>query len=629
MLRKILSAFYRKEGKMISVTPRGTVFTLLFGALILTGIVFLITSEHYFLLAFQLLSNPTLILLNVLVVLLLLLLLFFLSANVGFSLSCGAFVLLLFSVGDAMKVSMRQDPVLPTDFTLLREVWIILKTFPPIVLGLILVLFVVLCIPMVLSILRVRSAPLSLPKRAAGVIAVVLLFFGANSLWFGNQSLYNSYPVIGNQYFQVDQYNSKGLLYSFLLNCNTMQLSEPDGYDAEAISALEAPADCDAETDQLPHIIMIMGEAYSDLSENPHLDFSDYVDPMANFRALCSEEGAISGHLVVPRFGGGTSDTEYDVLTACSTRYLNHTLPSYNFVHTTFDALPARLASIGYDTLAIHPGYQWFYNRQNVYPDFGFAECLFLENAFDAATQNKGGYISEEATFDMILETLQQQIEQSDAPLFSFTVTIQNHGPYDEKYAETEENFSCDLPLTDSQRNLLTQYFMGIVDADEQLGRLAEYAKNSEEPIVIVYFGDHLPGFSNGMEFFSLLDYPIDSNGTEAEQLAVYETPYLIWQNDTAKALCDFSETAADAELPEDGLISSNYLGALLTELLELDGLSPLYDFSNELRKELPIIANYLCVDSEGNYLSFVSEEQLEKLHLYTQWQYYKLFDQY
>ena len=73
---------------------------------------------------------------------------------------------------------------------------------------------------------------------------------------------------------------------------------------------------------------------------------------------------------------------------------------------------------------------------------------------------------------------------------------------------------------------------------------MKEYAEDSDEPIVLVYFGDHLPGFSNGMEFFDLLDYPIDANGSPEEQLAVYETPYLIWQNESAKAL-ENTKTAA------------------------------------------------------------------------------------
>ena len=406
---------------------------------------------------------------------------------------------------------------------------------------------------------------------------------------------------------------------------NITKLEAPEGYNAAVFAELEKQPAV-STSGEYPHIIMIMGEAFSDLSENEHLDFTDYRDPLKNFKAICADENAVSGHIVVPNFGGGTSNTEYDVLTGCGTRYLENSLPSYNFIHRDFDGLPNRLKQIGYDTVAIHPGYAWFYNRQNVYPDLGFDTCYFLEDSFDLATQGIGGYINETATMDQIMETLETHIQETNNPLFSFTVTIQNHGPYEKKYGTLPANFSTDVSLSETETDLLTQYFQGVSDADEQIGRLWEYAKNSDEPIVLVYFGDHLPGFSNGMDFFQLLDYPIDVNGTPEEQLAVYETPFFIWQNNSAKALCDITASAEQIALPE--LISSQFLGAALTELLGMEGLSPLYDLDNTLRKGLPVCAKNIYVDADGNYTEAISAEQQKMIAMLKGWQYYMLFDQ-
>lgn len=38
------------------------------------------------------------------------------------------------------------------------------------------------------------------------------------------------------------------------------------------------------QIDNLPNIVMIMGEAYSDLSINKHIDFSNYTDPMEEYK---------------------------------------------------------------------------------------------------------------------------------------------------------------------------------------------------------------------------------------------------------------------------------------------------------------------------------------------------------
>lgn len=619
------SALYKV--KKFLHTPQGIALALLISAVFITGLVYLITTTKILHVGWKILHAPTMLLLNILPVLLVLLLLFFLTGKLFFSVSLTGVVLIFFAIADRIKVSMRQEPLLPTDLTLVKEVTAILKTFPIyqlVLIGIMLILFVVL---LVLSFKKSKSIKLAAAPRIAGIVLVIACAFGANHFWYADKTLYDGYPTVDNPYFQVNQYNTKGMIYSFLHQFNITQMEEPEGYDATYFANLENTDWAAPEGEKYPHIIMIMGEAFSDLSENEHLDFTGYRDPLKNFKAICAEEDTISGHIVVPNFGGGTSNTEYDVLSGCATRYLDSSLPSYNFIHSDFDGMPRQLSMLGYETVSIHPGYAWFYNRQNVYPDLGFETCYFLEDSFDLATQGYGGYINEEVTMDKIIETLDTHIQEADSPLFSFTVTIQNHGPYEKKYGTLPANFSTDVPLDENQTDLLTQYFQGISDADEQIGRLKEYAENSDEPIVLVYFGDHLPGFSNGMEFFDLLHYPINANGTPEEQLAVYETPYFIWQNDSAKAL-ENTQTAKEIDFPENGLISSQFLGSAVLEMFVPDYESLLHRQNNQLRRELPVCAKNIYVDREGNYTDAITAEQQEQIALLRNWQYYKLFDE-
>lgn len=619
-----VSVFYKV--KKFLTTPQGIVAALLVASVVITGLVYLITTTKILHVGWKILHAPTMLLLNILPVLLMLLLLFFLTKKLFFSVSVTGVVLIFFAIADRIKVSMRQEPLLPTDLTLVKEVAAILQTFPIyqlVLIGVMLVLFVVL---LVLSFKKSKSVTLAAAPRIVGIVLVIACAFGANQLWYADKARYDAYPTVDNPYFQVNQYNTRGMIYSFLHQFNITQMEAPEGYDATYFAEKENVKWAAPEGKEYPHIIMIMGEAFSDLSENEHLDFTGYRDPLQNFKAICADENAVSGHIAVANFGGGTSNTEYDVLTGCATRYLDSSLPSYNFIHSDFDGMPRQLGLLGYETLSIHPGYAWFYNRQNVYPDLGFETCYFLEDSFDLATQGIGGYINEEVTMDKIIETLDTHIQEKDTPLFSFTVTIQNHGPYEKKYGTLPANFSTDVELDENQTDLLTQYFQGVIDADEQIGRLKEYAENSQEPIVLVYFGDHLPGFSNGMEFFDLLDYPINANGTPEEQLAVYETPFFIWQNDSAKAMSDAKANAEAMNVPE--LISSQFLGTTMLELLEIDCRSPLYALNNELRKELPVCAKNIYVDREGNYTEAISEEQQEMVRTIKNWQYYKLFDE-
>lgn len=615
------------QQKDLPFSWKKTILTLLISAFVAMCLVFLITTQHPLRVGMEILTHPGILLWNFLPALLAVCLVYFITGRLFFSSALLQVVWILFAVSDKIKVSMRQEPLLPTDLTLIKEALTIVKTFPVYMLALIGIGAVAAIAILIFSFIRSEKQRPPVIARLVGILCVVLAALGLNSLVYDNKDLYDGYPVVENPYFQVNQYNTRGLVYSFFHQLNIMRLQAPEGYDKTQYDNLtSAPTVADGQP--APNIIMIMGEAYSDLSENEHISFEGYTDPMANYKELCAKENAVSGHIAVANFGGGTSNTEYDVLTGLPTRFLDTALPSYNFIHHEIDALPYRLSQIGYETASIHPGYAWFYNRQNVYPDLGFETCYFLEDSFDLASQGIGGYVNEEATMDKILSVFEETIQSSSAPVFSFTVTIQNHGPYEKKYGTLPQNFSTDVELTETETDLLTQYFYGMIDADREIGRLVDYAENSEEPIILVYFGDHLPGFSNGMESFDLLDYPKDANGTPEEQTAVYETPFVIWANDSAAAQCGFAENITEAALPENGIISSFYLGALTTELAGIEGLSPLYDMLNDMRKEYPVLSDMYHVDAQGNYVQELPEDMQKQLDTLIGWQYYILFDQ-
>ena len=79
--------------------------------------------------------------------------------------------------------------------------------------------------------------------------------------------------------------------------------------------------------------------------------------------------------------------------------------------------------------------------------------------------------------------------------------------------------------------------------------------------------------------------------------------------------------------LSEDPIISANYLGAMLTELLGFKNISPIFDFENELRKELPVFKNGAFINENGEYTSEISYELLKKLEFLQGWVYYQIKD--
>ena len=499
---KGLTEFIKTKRLRINI-PISTIIMIL-SFIVISVVTILIAPKEFSKDAMAILTNPRLLFLNSIPVALFMAILFFVTNNAVLSSSITGTVFIVSSVANFQKIILRQDPFIPNDIFIIREAFGIIKNFPPkqlIFYSSVLAAFIILII---ISIIFFRTHKLKPVIRVIGIAAVIIISVFLNTFIYSSESLYNSFTVDGNIYFEVNQFESKGFVYSFIYKFNSLKIQRPEGYTKETFADIDSSAEEEIyDNNKLPHIIMVMGESFSDLSENEHLDFSNYSDPMENIKRLASSENSLYGHIIVPNFGGGTSNTEFDVLTGYPTRYLVNDGISYNYIRSNLDAIPSRLRDAGYSTLAIHPGFSWFYNRLNVYNYMGFDNFIHL-TSFQGEEKYKGGYIADKYLTDSIIENFESHVSENDSPLFNFCVTIQNHGPYDEKYNEVEKMFDCDIKLTETEQILLNSYFMGIRDNDYEIGRLADYFSNCDEPVVLVFFGDHLPGFSNGMEFFDM-----------------------------------------------------------------------------------------------------------------------------
>ena len=572
-----------------------------------------------------------LIFLNYIPIPLVMLLLYFISGNCIFASGISMLVFTAGAYANGVKTILRQDPLIPSDLSVITEVGSILSSYDEKYMELaIAAVFAIVVICAAAFIFFKKSDSLTGKKRIAGSAACFILFAGLLNTVYADSALYGSFGVEGNIYFKVNQYMSKGFLYSFLYDVNNLNVEKPGGYDrTEFVKASSDTQESENGDDSvLPNIIMVMSEAFSDVSNSDFLSFDGFDDPLEFYNDFISGDDVVSGHIVVPNFGGGTSDTEFDVLTGCSTKYIESTQVSYNFVRSPIESLPRMLEKAGYDTLAIHPGYGWFYNRTNVYENMGFDDFLYLENDFDPETQNKGGYISDEVTAASIIENYEKHVESSDDPLFEFCVTIQNHGPYEEKYGDLETNFTTDVYLTDEEKAIYSGYFEGIDDADAQIETLIDYFEDRDEPVALVFFGDHLPGFSNGLTYFSQFRPDIDINGNPYQRLKVYETPYFIWVNDVAMEQTNFAENLESIDLPPNNLMSSFYLGTTVLELFDLDWVSDFYQFLNELRVKVPVAWVDLYLMPDGSAVNSLSVEDQGSIDKYRRWIYYKIFDE-
>ena len=104
-------------------------------------------------------------------------------------------------------------------------------------------------------------------------------------------------------------------------------------------------------------------------------------------------------------------------------------------------SIASELKSQGYETLAMHPYRGTNYRRNLVYRRS--IDTFYTRDDFTQAKYIRS-YISDDTLAQRIITEFNKHEESTDMPLFSYNVTIQNHGGY---FASNTRNL--DLDITD------------------------------------------------------------------------------------------------------------------------------------------------------------------------------------
>ena len=369
-----------------------------------------------------------------------------------------------------------------------------------------------------------------------------------------------------------------------------------------------------------PNIIVVMDEAFSDLSVLG--DFDTNTDYMPFVHSLeKGNENTITGYLNTSVCGGNTADTEFEFLTGNTMAFLPvGSIPYQQYIKSETPSLASYLKSIGYATYAQHPYYGSGWNRDTVYPLLGFDNLSFMQNYSNQRFVRK--YISDETSFDKIIETYENKPDGQ--PAFIFNVTMQNHGGYTDTYYGFDNTVTADK----LNNSALDQYLSLIKMTDEDLKSLIEYFSNVDEKTIVVFFGDHQP--NDTVASSVLAANGMDYNNLSNEELKLrYQVPYVIWAN------YDIDEATGEDT-------SVNYLAA---NVLKAAGV-PTNDYQSfllKLKEEYPIISAVRTDKTAGKTANNTSDKVSNKsdkatcskkkqadsdmLNEYKILQYYRLFD--
>lgn len=580
-------------------------------------------------------AQPLLIVLNAMPIGLLLLALTCLFRNVFFSAALVNFAVCALSIANRIKLEVRDEPVFPRDFALLKEVGSAMGSYdiqyPAKVIAVVVLFSLALavlgvflgCKPFPLARLRGWLGSLLGAAASFAVLAALILTV------YSSNDLYNSFRV-SNAYYIPSVFNELGFPYCFCHQFTTYPVDRPDGFDRAEAASWETGGE--AGQGKPVNVVMVMNEAFSDITDAPAFAFDESSDPLPNLHALRQDAHAISGHVVVPGFAGGTANTEFDVLTGIQTNALSAaTTSAFRVVNRDLDSLFRVFAGDGCRTSFFHPGDDWFYNRENVYRWMGAEETVFADQMECLAY--KGRWVTDDYMAGLIEQEFEAAVSAGET-LFHYTTTIQNHMSYTaDKYGEGYDfpPVPLNAEVSDQVRTMLEVYVEGVRDADAMLGRLRNYFAAQNEPVVLVFFGDHLPYLGDNQLGYAELGTTQEANW---DALTSYETPYIIWANDAAAKILNWEAAVKALDLPDGGTLSAAFLGATVLELTGRGGESPWFSFLNQLRREAPVVQKDTYLLS-GNAL--LSQEDLnaddsekgqvlrDALSKWRKWSYYKL----
>ena len=522
---------------------------------------------------------------------------------------------LAFGLTNHYVMAFRSTPFVPWDLLSARTAASVAQNYdftPTPRMIVVTVLFVLLMV----AVRILRKVPrIKLPIRLGSAVlcGLALCLFGNTLQQETFQNKHYLYPFLFTPAYMT---KVNGMAVTFAMDLAYVAVDKPEGYSAEeAQKTLEQYGNTDnvfaddeentndsknrgedANNKDLPNIIVIMDEAFSDLSVVGDLETNeDYMPFMHKMQQ--GADHTITGYAQVSVCGGNTANSEFEFLTGNTMSFLpSGSIPYQQYITKDTPSLASYLASLGYETYAQHPYYASGWNREKVYPLIGFEHLNFIDDYANKTYVRK--YVSDDADMQHIIDTYENK--EDGKPAFIFNVTMQNHGGYTDAFSDLSE----DVHAANYNSEVLDRYLSLIRLTDQSLEKLVDYFSNVDEKTVIVFFGDHQPSDAVAAQIQDSMLLPGES--VPDEQLRKrYLVPYLVWAN-------------YDIDGATQQNTSLNYLSA---EVLKAAGVptDAYQNFLLDLQKSYPVMSAAGRTDA--------SDADENMLNTYKKLQYYNLFE--
>ena len=335
---------------------------------------------------------------------------------------------------------------------------------------------------------------------------IIVLFFSPIAIFKKNLVSWSWAPAMNEYGYNVCFCNS---IYAV-----THLYSEPENYDANLIKCSNSVDIGYTDVQNMPDIILILNESLADLDV-----YVDIEESREIFSKINEVEDIISGYTVSSLIGGGTNNSEYELLTSNSMQVLNVSAPFTSLDMSESTSVVSYLNNLNYTTVGMHCGNASNYNRNRAYEAMGFDKISLGKEDFNHYNENgKRPWLDVDNYKDML--SIYGACDEN--PRFMYLLTYQNHGGY-------EQNDSKDDTILvkgnyGDKTDDINEYLTSVDQSIDAFLELVDYFKENERKVVIMMLGDHAPAFVS--------DLTSDKGMTGIQQeIAKRTVPYYVWSN--------------------------------------------------------------------------------------------------
>lgn len=507
------------------------------------------------------------------------------------------------------KFIMRGTPLLPEDFQLATESTTLVKFIDfgglvRIALAIILTIALALLLDYLTRRVLRRETVNShsfwrrhqLVPRALTAAVACLLFMACTDFARNHQGQrYEQIPWLNSEFVawnQVRNYNYNGFLLGFLYNWSKFELAEPDGYNKEEITNIadtynEVKKTADATRVSLKkqdyNIVIILNESFYDTSIiKDYYQYEGDVTPELHKIA----KKYPSGQMYSLDYGGGTANIEFEALTGLSNYWVN-TVPYTDLIPKAGEipSIATFAKKNGYATTAIHPFNGGMYKRNIALKNEGFDE--FITELEVSHTEHDGNsqYINDHSAYQETLDLL----NKSDQKQLVALITMQNHSPYNADIYDHHDFTITNMDDDPSKKSDIETYLQSLHNSDAYLGEFISALDQSDEPTVVLFFGDHSPGI------FSRVNDHEDKVVRDLARL----TPYFIYTNfDTKDAANPTGTLEVATTTTAENSDSVNYTTKHLPTTTPNCFTNTLYNYLNLKKPTLSYLLDEICTET-------------------------------